>query len=114
VTTIDNDGDGEVDEGCASAPAQLPGAPTRLRRQVSGSTVNLSWMAPISGAALTGYVVEVGVSPGATSYSVPLSPQTTLSAPNVGPGRYYVRVRAANDSGLRPASNEVLVRVRRF
>ncbi len=108
---VDNDGDGQIDEGCAPPPAPaVPGAPSRLIGRVTGSTVSLSWLAPIVGSAPTGYVVEAGAAPGQTVLSVPLS-QTSLTAPGVGPGRYYLRVRAQNASGTSAPSNEVAVTV---
>jgi predicted phage tail protein len=89
---------------------RVPGAPRRLWRWVRGSTVALGWSAPISGGAPTDYIVEAGLSPGATDYTVAVA-QTWLVVPNVGPGRYNVRVRARNANGVSNPSNEVAVSV---
>lgn len=108
---VDNDGDGQVDENCTTAPTRKPGAPRRLWRTVQGSNVSFGWWAPISGGRVSSYVLEAGLSPGTTIYSVPVGTQTTLRVPNVGPGRYYVRVRGVNNAGAGAASNEVAVSV---
>jgi hypothetical protein len=106
---LDNDSDGRIDEDCTQQVA-LPGAPRKLTRQVRGSTVNLWWRSPLSGGTPTGYVVEAGTAPGATAFTMRLS-STAVRVDNVGPGRYYVRVKAFNAAGTGPSSNEVTVSV---
>lgn len=106
---IDNDGDGQIDEACGPTSA-VPGAPTRLTRQVRGNRVTLSWLAPISGAPPSSYIVEAGLSPGTTAVALPTT-NTRLTVPDVSPGRYYVRVRAMNAAGQSAASNEVVATV---
>jgi Putative metal-binding motif len=105
----DNDADGLVDEGCATAVA-VPGQPRRLYSSVSKSTVNFKWYPPITGGAVSDYVLEAGVAPGTTFFSAPVG-ATSLSVPNVGTGRYYVRVKARNANGAGASSNEVTVSV---
>jgi hypothetical protein len=108
---LDNDADGQVDENCATAGAGAPSAPRRLWRLVRRNTVTLGWRAPISGRSPTGYVVEAGLASGQTAFTVPVGLDTLVQVPNVGPGRYYVRVRARNAHGVSNASNEVVVSV---
>ena len=88
-----------------------PGPPGRLTGRVQGSTVQLSWTAPITGGAPSGYVLEAGLTPGAATFQVPLGLVTSLTVPGIGAGRYYARVRAANGVGPSPVSNEVTVTV---
>ena len=91
--------------------AQVPGAPQGLASSVSGNTVTLTWSAPSSGGAATGYVVEAAVVPGgAVVASLPVA-NTTLTVPNVPSGNYYVRVRGINGSGAGVPSSEVVVSV---
>ena len=85
----------------------LPGAPTNLTAQVSGTTVTLAWSAPASGGAPTAYVIEAGTSPGTSNLGAfNVGSATTITA-MAGPGSYYVRVRALNAPGQGPASAEV-------
>jgi hypothetical protein len=93
-----------------SVPVAVPGAPRNLTSSGSGATVTLAWAAPSSGGAPTSYVVEVGSASGQTDvgvFSVGAVTAITTTAP---PGTYYVRVRAANGSGVGAASNTVVVR----
>jgi G8 domain len=108
---LDNDGDGQVDENCSNAGSRAPSAPRRLWRLVHGNTVYLGWRSPIAGGTPTGYIVQAGLSSGQTAYTLPVGLQTLVRIPNVGPGKYYVRVRAMNRAGLSPPSNEVAVTV---
>jgi enediyne biosynthesis protein E4 len=88
-----------------------PGAPSNLTAGGSGFNVTLNWQAPVSGAALSGYLLEVGSAPGITNLAAfLLGPATTLNAA-APPGTYYVRVRARNAAGAGSASNEVVVTV---
>ena len=109
---LDNDGDGVIDGNCGANPATTaPGAPVRLTSRVQGTTVTLAWSAPITGGAPTTYVLEAGLAPGQAAYQVPLGLLTSVSVPNVGPGRYYARVRAMNAVGASAVSNEVAATV---
>jgi hypothetical protein len=75
----------------------------------SGSSVTLTWNAPSSGGAVASYIIDAGTSPGASNLAVVDTGNTltTLAASGVGPGTYYVRVRARNAFGSSVASNEV-------
>jgi hypothetical protein len=84
--------------------------PPVLSATVIGSTVSLTWrLAPA--ILMTAYTIEVGSAAG-------LSDLRTLrigglassyDASNVPAGTYFVRVRASNNSGSSPPSNEVVV-----
>lgn len=101
---LDNDRDGAIDEGC-------PGTPQRLAASVKGSTVTLSWLAPIAGTVPAEYIVDAGVAPGQTLYSFSAGKKSSAKVSNVGNGRYYVRVRGVNAMGSSTPSNDVVVSV---
>jgi hypothetical protein len=86
-----------------------PGSPTNLTATVSGSRVELSWQPPVDGEP-SSYILEGGTSSGNPTYQQPVSDQF-LRVDNVLPGRYFVRVRAVNDSGTGAPSAEVIVDV---
>lgn len=96
--------------GTTAAPG-LPGAPTALAGSVSGTTVSVSWAPPSSGGAPTGYVAQVGTSPGAANVFNAAVGAITAASGTLAPGTYYIRVRAQNAAGTGPASNEVAVTV---
>jgi predicted phage tail protein len=80
---------------------------------VSASTVTLTWTAsPDLGPTLpNSYTIEVGSAPGLrdlATFSAGTS-VTTFTATNVGPGVYYVRVRAYGFLRVSAPSNEVIV-----
>ncbi|MGE3887093.1 MAG: carboxypeptidase regulatory-like domain-containing protein [Vicinamibacterales bacterium] len=89
-----------------------PGAPTALAFTIVGTTVNLSWTAPVDSAP-TSYVLEAGSGPGLSDLvrQDTGSAATSLAYADVPPGTYYVRVRAVNSLGAGVASNEVVVTV---
>jgi hypothetical protein len=93
--------------------AFVPASPGTLAAQVSGSVVSLSWSAGGPPAAVTRYVLEVGSAPGLNDIFTGLDVglQTSFAASGVPPGRYYVRVRARNYTGVSAPSNEVVVQV---
>jgi hypothetical protein len=88
-----------------------PGAPTNLNAQVLSDTVSLTWTA--AAGAVTTYVIEVGSSSGQADLAIFTTGQATpgFTASRVPPGRYFVRVRAANGAVLGATSNEVSVDV---
>jgi hypothetical protein len=102
-----------ITSNCTAAPSQ----PTNLQATAIGTTVRLFWngSAGVGGGGLpTSYVVEAGSAPGRTDLVPGLvmgSGSTTLVSSNVAPGIYYVRVRAKNDCGTSPPSNEASVTV---
>jgi glucose/arabinose dehydrogenase len=91
--------------------SNLPSAPTDLRAVVSGSTVTISWTAPLTGIVPTGYQLEAGSFAGAANLAiVPSGPnQTSLTFGGVPPGTYFVRVRSVAPTGVSAASNEIIV-----
>lgn len=96
-----------VSGGCSSAP----GAPTSLTAAISGSSVTLTWQAPVSGCAPTSYAIEAGSGSGQSnlaSFSTG-SASTAYSASGVPGGTYFVRVRASNAGGTSAASSEIQV-----
>jgi predicted phage tail protein len=84
-----------------------PGAPDELTATVSGNAVTFTWLAPVTGGAAGAYVLEAGSGPGLSDLArVPVS-GTSLTAPSVPAGSYFVRVRAVNNAGMGDASAEV-------
>ena len=84
-----------------------PGAPTGLNATTAAGAVSLSWLAPVSGGAPTGYRLDVGSSSGASNIgSFPLPAQTGISTPAPA-GTYFVRVVATNACGNSPPSAQI-------
>lgn len=90
-------------------PVPLP--PEALAATVSGSTVSLSWRLPADSPMATGYRLEAGTAPGGAAVTFPLDPVEAFSVAGVPPGRYYVRVRALNVTGVSALSAEIVVDV---
>ncbi|MGE0464310.1 MAG: carboxypeptidase regulatory-like domain-containing protein [Vicinamibacterales bacterium] len=84
-----------------------PIAPADLRATVANYTVTLSWDAPQS-SPVASYLIEAGLTPGTTFISLPTVDRHFVASP-VGPGRYFVRVRAVNVYGPGPASEEITI-----
>ncbi|MBI3402012.1 MAG: fibronectin type III domain-containing protein [Acidobacteria bacterium] len=96
-------------ERCSGVSA--PATPSIFTATVSGSTVTLAWA--IVPAATT-YVIEAGSAPGSSNLanSDLGSPSGSYVARAVGPGTYYVRLRAKSACGVSRPSNEIVVVVR--
>jgi Tol biopolymer transport system component len=93
-------------------PVCIPPSPAgSLTPIVAGSTVTLTWTAGTNAAT---YVLEAGSASGQSDVIVADlgSAATTVTANNVGPGRYFVRVRSKNTCGISGVSNEAVVEVR--
>jgi fibronectin type III domain protein len=91
--------------------ATAPSIPNNLVTSSSGSAVTLTWTAPSSGDAATGYTIEAGSAPGLANLAN-FSTGNTLTvfqASGVGAGTYYVRVRAVNAAGTSAPSNEAIL-----
>ncbi|MCX7058874.1 MAG: fibronectin type III domain-containing protein, partial [Proteobacteria bacterium] len=91
-------------------PVSTPGAPTSFAAAVVGSTVKLTWVAPVSngGAAITNYSVESssnGTTWSATS-TQPSGTATSVSLTGIS-GTLSYRVKAVNSQGSSPASSVV-------
>ena len=83
-----------------------------LSALVGGGLVTLSWAIDTSRSIATGQVVEVGFAPGQTLVRLPVATDAaSLAVAGAPPGRYYVRIRSMNGTGLGAPSNEVLVEV---
>lgn len=98
----------------SSALAQTaPNPPVGLSAQVLGSTARLTWSAPNGGAAATTYLIDAGTSSGASNlvagYAV--GAVFALDTPQLPPGGYFVRVRAANAFGASSPSTEVVFNI---
>jgi len=89
----------------------LPAPPTGFITQVSGSTVNLSWEPGVGGGPVLSYQLEAGSAPGLADLLVTDVGGQALVVPGVPPGRYFVRVRGLNSSGLGAPSTDAAVRV---
>jgi hypothetical protein len=95
-----------------TADAQTPNAPTNLVAIVEtrppSDSVRLMWEAPQGATPVTGYIVEIGTSPGASDVLVrEVGPGATAFSASLPPRNYVARVRAANGSAVSPPSNEV-------
>jgi hypothetical protein len=105
----------ELGTGPASAEIRAivgpppPGAVTLSGSAGPGNSVSLSWTAPTTGAAVTGYQLQAGTMPGSSNAAVLNLPASTRSFTTAGvpSGRYYVRVVALSTQGPSPASNEL-------
>lgn len=87
---------------------EVPTAPTGLTATALGFAVHISWSPPSGGAPATSYVLEAGLAPGTTAVTAAAA-APSLSAPGVGPGVYYLRVRGVNAFGIGPASAEFVL-----
>jgi hypothetical protein len=88
-----------------------PSAPTLSGSVGTGRSVSLSWTMPSSGAAVTGYQLQAGTTPGASNAAILnlASAPRSFSAAGVPPGTYYVRVVAQSAQGPGASSNELML-----
>lgn len=78
---------------------------------VPPGAVRMTWE-PVGGA-VTGYVLELGTSRGASNVAVvEVTGTTSHTFVRLAAGDYFARVRAKNDCGIGGASNEAIPRVR--
>jgi predicted phage tail protein len=92
----------------ASIDLGPPGVPTGVSAASTGSRVTLSWGPPGDGAAVGQYLVSVGTGPGAANIVSDAGVGNQLSVSgDLGPGRYFARVRAANTFAPGPFSSEI-------
>jgi hypothetical protein len=89
--------------GSCSGP---PGAPTYFAITKSGSTLTLTWNPPVSGTAVTSYVIHAS---GAFTGSLPTL--TRSFSATVGSGTYSVSVVAANTCGTSAPTDSITVTV---
>lgn len=83
-----------------------PGAPRDLAAAVQGRDVTLTWT---NVGFASAFLLDVGVAPGQTALTVPLSWQSQAAVAAVPPGTYYVRLRGANVFGAGRPSAELRV-----
>jgi hypothetical protein len=91
-------------------PVDLPGPPRNLAAAAVTGQLTFTWSPPEVGAPITGYIFEVGSTPGEYPIVVPLGPVTSYAVPGVGNGTYFFRVTAVNALGPGPPSEEAGVR----
>ena len=91
--------------------AEVPGPPSNLSAQVTGSTVGFNWQPPLTGGPIETYVLGAGFSPTATDVQLATGSTATSLTVDAPPGTYYVRVSGRNSVGTGPPSNEVIVAV---
>lgn len=91
----------------------VPGAPSQLVATVTGNLLMMTWSAPVTGGAPTGYVIEAGTVPASGStWQIPTgTTATTFTFSGVPNGQYFARVRGSNAVGTGPASNDATFRV---
>ncbi len=89
----------------AAACTTAPPVPQGVAGRTGGVVAALSWQPSF---AATGYVLDVGPSPGATGVSVPVGNVTAFQA-TAPAGTHYTRVRAVNACGSSAPSAEVVL-----
>ena len=66
----------------------VPEAPGNVRWNIVGSTVTIAWDAPTAGGPVLSYLLQVGLAPGRTDYSLPTgSPVRALTQTTFGLSR---------------------------
>jgi predicted phage tail protein len=85
-----------------------PLAPTAVTYTEAGGTVTVNWTPAVTGGPASSYIIHAGTAPGLSNVavvSVP-APTTSIVAPGVPPGVYYLRVFARNVLGTSGPSPE--------
>ena len=111
MRSVNAHGTSHVTTDIAGDRARSAGRTGRLGGDVGGRRrhgTDLRWTAP-GGAAPLGYIVEAGSEPGLSDIAKLQVTSLTEFSTEAPPGTYYVRVRALNERGAGPASNEILV-----
>ena len=89
-----------------------PGAPENAMASTApGGNVLITWRAPSTGSAPSGYKVLAGYTPGVTNFEFPVA-GTSLGGTGVPPATYYVRIVAVNGAGVSAPSPELTLVVR--
>jgi hypothetical protein len=83
-----------------------PGVPTYLAVAKSGSTLTLTWQPPVTGSAVTSYMIHAS---GAFTGSLPMLTRSVQGT--VGPGTYTLRVAATNACGASVPTDPITVTV---
>ena len=98
-------------DGCSVFPVLVrsPFAPAGLSATVAGRRVTLDWQTP---GDVSEFEIQAGTAPGATALTQRVGLDTTaMTFDNVPPGVYYARIRAFNEVGGSPVSNEIRITV---
>lgn len=93
----------------AFAQPALPGAPTNLQATVNGNNLSLTWNAPSSGGAPSGYSLLARTSPGGPLLvTLPVGNVTSFAA--AGPnGVFVLSLVASNAAGAGPESSAISI-----
>ena len=95
----------------SAASLAAPGPPSGLAANVQGNSVALTWAAPTTGGAPTGYVLQAGFTPGGTEIGSIPAASTGLFFASVPNGQYYVRVQSVNGAGASAPTADLLLNV---
>lgn len=85
-----------------------PGAPREVAAAVQGHDVTLAWT---NAGAASAFLLEVGLAPGQTALTVPVTAVTRAAFAAVPAGTYYVRIRGTNAFGTSRPSAEIRIPV---
>ncbi|MFG1605008.1 fibronectin type III domain-containing protein [Actinoplanes sp. NPDC049265] len=112
VRAVNASGPGPATPGVTVTPATVPAAPTGIVVVYRGTAATVTFTAPAStgGAAITGY--QVSLDDGATWRPLPVTGTDRLTGTVTGltaGADYTVRVRAVNDAGAGPGSDDYAV-----
>lgn len=93
----------------AFAQPALPGAPTNLQATVNGNNLSLTWNAPSSGGAPSGYALLARTTPGGPLLvTLPVGNVTSFAA--AGPnGVFVLSLVASNAAGAGPESSAISI-----
>jgi titin len=104
-------GDASSEIVLRATSSRAPGAPAGVAATVAGAMVTLTWSAPTTGAVPASYTIEAGRGHNLADLGVLRVGNATRFTTTVGPGNYFVRVRAvAADGTAGDASEEIIVR----
>ena len=108
VSAVNGIGEGTLSNEVSATPATVPSAPILTSATPGDAEVALAWTAPADGgAAITGYRVFRGTSPGEVSLLTDLGDVLTYIDTDCTNGvTYYYRVSAVNAIGEGQRSNE--------
>lgn len=90
--------------GCTTTVFSAPGPPRQVGAVANANSVSLSW---VNVGAASQFVLDVGLAPGRTDFSLFLGPENRASFAGVPSGIYYLRVRGGNEVGGGRASDEL-------
>lgn len=89
----------------------IPGTPGRPSAAVAGGTGIFAWQpSDATGGDATSYRLEVGTAPG-TTVVVFTTAGPSFNVAGVPPGTFYLRVSGANEFGVSPTSEELVLTV---